>query len=163
MSPHWMMLAAAIAARPAGAAMAVAAAISVASGIVIWRRARQRREMMTAVAEWQRESLHARTAELSGPDEVAGAGGAEGLGRPARVLVVDERTGQRERMAGVLERMGMAPAFADSRWAASVAARHAESEGTPYDLILINKAMETATAEEVQPPEWAESPASACV
>lgn len=59
---------------------------------------------------------------------------------------MDDRREGRDAMAAAIEGFGAVPAFADSEWAASVAAGHAEDEGEPYDLILIRETMEAFEA-----------------
>jgi hypothetical protein len=116
-------------------------------GLHVWQLRRRERRVARLVDEqtrlWQQEaSAHV---VLRAQLAAAAAGGAANQpARPARVLVVGERRDQHEAMTAVFEGLGITPAYADSHWAASVAARRAGEDGEPYDLILIDSALEGA-------------------
>lgn len=58
------------------------------------------------------------------------------------MLVVDDKPETREAIASLFDGFGITPVFADSPWAATVAANQAALEDAPYDLILVGSSME---------------------
>jgi PleD family two-component response regulator len=142
--------------HPVVAAALFASGIGVTWWVHIWRLRRRERQLVALVAErtrqWQDEAdAHAALREC-----VDAAALREAEGQPTegdedddhtpRVLVVDDRRDRRDAISTMLATMGLEPAFADSQWAAAVASHQADADGTPYDLILIGKAMEGGEA-----------------
>jgi hypothetical protein len=164
MTQQWPALVVALATLP-GLEVARWLAVAAAGwGIHVWRLRRRERAMLAAVSEWQGVP----------PDDARVAAATDELEQeevpyPAplpvhdrRVLVVDDRKGQRDEVAAALDRMGFRPVFADSPWAAAVATRQAEADGQPYGLILVNSSLE-GKADEAPRTAGAELPTAACV
>jgi len=167
----WTALLAALAAHPASSLALAACMTAGAWGLHIARLRRREQHLLALVDErtrlWQSEvaaraDLDRRLEALASEDAPepatpppavahvsdghAAADAAVGSGgdRPTRVLVVDERRERRDAVIAAFDGLGIHPVFADSRWAATVATSEAEAEGDPYDLILIDAAMEGA-------------------
>jgi hypothetical protein len=160
------------AASHAGFTIAAGAAVVAATwALHIWRLRGRERDLLMLVDErtrqWQDEAhahaqLRAQVMSLCGSREPDGtptldAEAPRGLvvdvlseagplaRRPeprARVLVVDDKPETREAIASLLDGLGITPVFADSPWAATVAANQAALEDAPYDLILVGSSME---------------------
>jgi hypothetical protein len=164
MTPQWTALAGDPAALSGLALAGWLAAATGVCGIHMWRRRRRERLALAAVNEWNasaRGDIRAAAAGVpaeSDGDLIAPFHGGHGQ----RVLVVDDRKGERDAVAAALDRMGLRAVFADSPWAASVAATQAEADGEPCALILINSSME-GQVNGTPLPEWVEPATSACV
>jgi hypothetical protein len=164
MTPQGPALAGYLAPLSGLALAGVLAAAAGAWGIRVRRLRRRERALLAAVNDWNASADDDTRVAAAGVP----AGNEEDLipafqgGRFQRVLVVDDRKGQRDAVAAALDRMGLLAVFADSPWAASVAATQAEADGQPCQLILINRSME-GQANGAPLPEWVESATSACV
>jgi hypothetical protein len=150
MIPTWSEFAVLLGAHP-GLAFAIAAGAGAAAWAMhVWRLRTRERHLTLLVDErtrlWQDEvSAHARL--RAGIEAVPTVEPPDNQpDRVARVLVVGEHRDRREAMSAMFEELGMAPVFADSPWAAAIATRQADADGTPYDLILIDPSMEGVDA-----------------
>jgi hypothetical protein len=155
MTSSWPALAAAAAAaaRP-GLTVATGLAVAAAAwGLHIWRLRRRERDLLRMVddrtRQWQEEAarLGRPSQRETTPHVARHLPGTLASSRQPRVLVVNDRYDEREALASVLDGLGVTPVFADSPWAATVATNEAESEGAPYDLILIGSSMEGLQAD----------------
>jgi hypothetical protein len=147
----WLELAAFLGVHPLlGLALASGAA-GAAWGAHVWRLRSRERHLTLLVDErtrlWQEEvTAHGKLRAQVGA-KVPDTALAEGEpGTVSRVLVIGDLAERREAMKAAFDELGIAPAFADSHWAATVATRQADADGAPYDLILIDASMEGAEA-----------------
>ena len=74
--------------------------------------------------------------------EAEGVPPAGGWTPAGRVLVIDDRPDERQALAALLDEFGVTPVFADSAWAATVAASEASNEGAPYEIVLVGAGVE---------------------
>jgi len=146
MTPSWSEFAVLLGAHPL-IALTISTGAAAAAWLLHLSRLRGRERDLTLLVDertrlWQEEvAAHARLrAALCGrATEEPRASVAD---RVTRVLVVGEHRERREALGAVFEELGFAPVFADSPWAATTAARQADADGAPYDLILVDPALE---------------------
>jgi hypothetical protein len=147
MSGSWPEITAFLGTHPA-LALALAAGASAAGwGLHVWRLRGREQHRALLVDErtrlWQDEvTEHARLRSLIAPEAPTSGLADAAAGPVTRVLVVGDKPERREAMRAAFDELGIAPVFADSHWAATVAARLADADGAPYDLILVDAAME---------------------
>jgi hypothetical protein len=152
MTPGWSELMALLGRHPFLAAPLTLAIAVGAPAFHVWRLRWRERQLTALVDErtrlWRDEvRAHAALRSLAAPCSTP----ASSLGSPevtpaVRVLVVGERRETHEAMQAAFGDLGVVPVFADSRWAAAVAARQADAEGVPYDVILVDAALEGSEA-----------------
>ena len=125
----------------------------------VWRLRSRERHLTFLVNErtrlWQ-EAVTAHSDLLARVNAAEAAGTIPDLesGQVKRVLVVGDLREQRAAMKAVFTGLGMAPVFADSPWAATVATQQADAEGSPYDLILVDESLEGIEAAEPGAAGW---------
>jgi hypothetical protein len=156
MIPTWPEIAVLLGSHPGLALWLAAGAAAGGWALHIWRLRGRERDLTLLVDErtrlWQEEvAAHAQLrAQVDGErvDKAAApvAGTDASAGLVTRVLVVDDHRERRDAMTAVFEDLGIAPVFADSPWAASIATQQADADGAPYDLILIDPSMEGVRA-----------------
>jgi hypothetical protein len=147
MTPTWTEFVEPLANSPALAVTLAAGVAAAAWAFHVWRLRSRERRLTLLVDErtrlWQ-EAVTAHSKLLARVNAAEAAGTIPGLdsGQVKRVLVVGDLREQRAAMKAVFTGLGMAPVFADSPWAATVATQQADAEGAPYDLILVDESLE---------------------
>jgi hypothetical protein len=147
MTGSWPELAAFPGMHPLLALVLAAGAAGAGWALHVWRLRGREQHLALLVNEhtrrWQEgRSAHASARSPLGSDAPAARTPGAASGPVTRVLVVGDRPDRREAMRAAFDDLGIAPVFADSHWAATVAARLADADGAPYDLILVDAAME---------------------
>lgn len=140
----WHAVTAWLGAHPLAGLVLAAATVGGATGLHVWRLRRRERHLAQLVEErtrlWQDEAAaNARLRAQADPPPAEDDATSEAP--VTRVLVVGERRDRHEAMRAALDDLGITPVFADSHWAATVAARQADAEGSPYDLILVEASL----------------------
>lgn len=151
MMPAWNVIAAWVPQSPRWSAAFAGAVGAAAWAFHVWRLRVRERHLASLVDErtrlWQEEvAAHAKLRARVSAAEAAGTVPDLDPGHVTRVLVVGDLRDQRAAMKAVFTGLGMAPVFADSPWAATVATQQADADGTPYDLILVDESLEGTEA-----------------